>query len=67
MNNARGRQIELLLNADSESDRERWLSALRPPAVRISSLNSIIHIFKKINISVGDSMALFLTDLTITG
>ncbi|VDN55425.1 unnamed protein product [Dracunculus medinensis] len=27
----KGRQIELLLNADSESDRERWLSALRPP------------------------------------
>ncbi|VDK41943.1 unnamed protein product [Anisakis simplex] len=31
MHNARGRQVELLLNADSESDRERWLSALRPP------------------------------------
>ncbi|VDM77127.1 unnamed protein product, partial [Strongylus vulgaris] len=25
------RQTELLLNAESETDRERWLSALRPP------------------------------------
>lgn len=33
MHNARGRQTELLLNAESESDRERWLSALRPPTV----------------------------------
>ncbi|CAG9538273.1 unnamed protein product [Cercopithifilaria johnstoni] len=32
MHNAVGKQVELLLNADSESDRERWLSALRPPA-----------------------------------
>ncbi|VDK35770.1 unnamed protein product [Gongylonema pulchrum] len=32
MHNARGKQVELLLNADSETDRERWLSALRPPA-----------------------------------
>ncbi|KIH62019.1 RhoGEF domain protein [Ancylostoma duodenale] len=31
MRNARGRQTELLLNAESETDRERWLSALRPP------------------------------------
>nr|CDJ97049.1 Dbl homology (DH) and Pleckstrin homology and Src homology-3 domain containing protein [Haemonchus contortus] len=31
MRNARGRQAELLLNAESETDRERWLSALRPP------------------------------------
>ncbi|KAL3076254.1 hypothetical protein niasHS_013525 [Heterodera schachtii] len=30
--NARGnQQVELLLNADSESDRERWLTAMRPP------------------------------------
>ncbi|KAK6026746.1 hypothetical protein OSTOST_07269, partial [Ostertagia ostertagi] len=33
MRNARGRQTELLLNAESETDRERWLSALRPPIV----------------------------------
>ncbi|OZC11285.1 hypothetical protein X798_01701 [Onchocerca flexuosa] len=32
MHNAVGKQVELLLNADSETDRERWLSALRPPA-----------------------------------
>ncbi|KAL3994622.1 RhoGEF domain family protein [Acanthocheilonema viteae] len=32
MHNAIGKQVELLLNADSETDRERWLSALRPPA-----------------------------------
>uniref|UniRef100_A0A915Q3B3 Uncharacterized protein n=1 Tax=Setaria digitata TaxID=48799 RepID=A0A915Q3B3_9BILA len=31
MHNAVGKQVELLLNADSETDRERWLSALRPP------------------------------------
>ncbi|VDM60972.1 unnamed protein product [Angiostrongylus costaricensis] len=31
MRNAHGRQAELLLNAESETDRERWLSALRPP------------------------------------
>ncbi|CAD6194022.1 unnamed protein product [Caenorhabditis auriculariae] len=31
MRNARGRQSELLLSADSETDRERWLSAVRPP------------------------------------
>ncbi|KJH41874.1 RhoGEF domain protein [Dictyocaulus viviparus] len=31
MRNAYGRQAELLLNAESETDRERWLSALRPP------------------------------------
>ncbi|KAI1716135.1 rhoGEF domain-containing protein [Ditylenchus destructor] len=31
MQNARGKQVELLLNAESESDRERWLSAMRPP------------------------------------
>ncbi|CAD5216011.1 unnamed protein product [Bursaphelenchus xylophilus] len=31
MHNARGKQVELLLNTDSESDRERWLSAMRPP------------------------------------
>lgn len=33
MNNARGKQSELLLSAESESDRERWLSAMRPPTV----------------------------------
>uniref|UniRef100_A0A915E303 Ephexin-1 n=1 Tax=Ditylenchus dipsaci TaxID=166011 RepID=A0A915E303_9BILA len=32
MQNARGKQVELLLNAESESDRERWLSAMRPPS-----------------------------------
>ncbi|CAJ0960202.1 unnamed protein product, partial [Mesorhabditis belari] len=32
MRNARGKQSEWLLSADSESDRERWLSAMRPPA-----------------------------------
>lgn len=32
MRNARGRMTELLLNAESETDRERWLSAIRPPA-----------------------------------
>uniref|UniRef100_A0A0R3RHH5 DH domain-containing protein n=1 Tax=Elaeophora elaphi TaxID=1147741 RepID=A0A0R3RHH5_9BILA len=32
MHNAVGKQVELLLNADSETERERWLSALRPPA-----------------------------------
>ncbi|KAI1707214.1 rhoGEF domain-containing protein [Ditylenchus destructor] len=31
LQNARGKQMELLLNAESESDRERWLSAMRPP------------------------------------
>ncbi|KAJ1354139.1 hypothetical protein KIN20_010973 [Parelaphostrongylus tenuis] len=31
MRNAHGRQVEFLLNAESETDRERWLSALRPP------------------------------------
>ncbi|CAI4227485.1 unnamed protein product [Auanema sp. JU1783] len=31
MRNARGKQTELLLNAESETDRERWLSAIRPP------------------------------------
>ncbi|KAL7073989.1 hypothetical protein ACQ4LE_006793 [Meloidogyne hapla] len=29
--NARGRQVELLLSAENESDRERWLTAMRPP------------------------------------
>lgn len=33
MHNARGKQVELLLNTESESDRERWLSAMRPPTV----------------------------------
>jgi hypothetical protein len=33
LQNARGRQVELLLSAESESDRERWLSAMRPPTV----------------------------------
>ena len=33
MRDARGRQTELLLSAESETDRERWLSALRPPTV----------------------------------
>ncbi|PAV67618.1 hypothetical protein WR25_02347 isoform A [Diploscapter pachys] len=31
MRNARGKQTELLLSADSETDRERWLSSVRPP------------------------------------
>uniref|UniRef100_A0A8R1E0Q3 Uncharacterized protein n=1 Tax=Caenorhabditis japonica TaxID=281687 RepID=A0A8R1E0Q3_CAEJA len=31
MRNAREKQTELLLSADSETDRERWLSAVRPP------------------------------------
>ncbi|CAD5211837.1 unnamed protein product [Bursaphelenchus okinawaensis] len=31
MQNARGKQVELLFNTESESDRERWLSAMRPP------------------------------------
>uniref|UniRef100_A0A1I7XTH3 SH3 domain-containing protein n=1 Tax=Heterorhabditis bacteriophora TaxID=37862 RepID=A0A1I7XTH3_HETBA len=31
MRNARGKHTELLFNADSETDRERWLSAIRPP------------------------------------
>ncbi|CAB3404205.1 unnamed protein product [Caenorhabditis bovis] len=31
MRNARDRQTELLLSAESETDRERWLSAVRPP------------------------------------
>uniref|UniRef100_A0A914XIE6 Uncharacterized protein n=1 Tax=Plectus sambesii TaxID=2011161 RepID=A0A914XIE6_9BILA len=31
MNNAKGKQSEMLLSAESESDRERWLSAMRPP------------------------------------
>ncbi|CAI2336033.1 unnamed protein product [Caenorhabditis sp. 36 PRJEB53466] len=31
MRNARDKQTELLLSADSETDRERWLSAVRPP------------------------------------
>ncbi len=33
MQNANGKQVEMLLNAESESDRERWLSAMRPPTV----------------------------------
>lgn len=32
MQNARGKQSEYLLNTDSETDRERWLSSIRPPA-----------------------------------
>lgn len=32
MQNARGKQSEYLLNAESETDRERWLNAIRPPA-----------------------------------
>ncbi len=35
MENARGKQVELLLNAESESDRERWISAVRPPTVSL--------------------------------
>ncbi|CAJ0564593.1 unnamed protein product, partial [Mesorhabditis spiculigera] len=31
MRNARGKQSEYLFSADNESDRERWLSAMRPP------------------------------------
>uniref|UniRef100_A0A7E4ZZV4 DH domain-containing protein n=1 Tax=Panagrellus redivivus TaxID=6233 RepID=A0A7E4ZZV4_PANRE len=31
LQNAFGRQIEFLFNVDSESDRERWLTAMRPP------------------------------------
>lgn len=31
MRNAREKQTELLLSTDSETDRERWLSAVRPP------------------------------------
>ncbi|KAI6218252.1 Rho guanine nucleotide exchange factor 35 [Aphelenchoides besseyi] len=33
MQNARMKHVELLVNCDSESDRERWLSAMRPPMV----------------------------------
>lgn len=36
MRNARDKQTELLLSADSETDRERWLSAVRPPTVSAS-------------------------------
>ena len=36
MRDARGRQSELLLSAESETDRERWLSALRPPTVSLA-------------------------------
>ncbi|KAI6226227.1 Ephexin-1 [Aphelenchoides fujianensis] len=31
MQNARGKHVELFMNAESESDRERWLSSMRPP------------------------------------
>uniref|UniRef100_A0A914QBY7 Uncharacterized protein n=1 Tax=Panagrolaimus davidi TaxID=227884 RepID=A0A914QBY7_9BILA len=31
LQNAFGKQVELLLNVESESDRERWLTAMRPP------------------------------------
>lgn len=31
MHNSRGKQVELLLNCESESERERWLSSMRPP------------------------------------
>ena len=33
MHNARGKQNELLLCADAENDRQRWLTAFRPPVV----------------------------------
>lgn len=33
LQNAKGRQVEILLSVESESDRERWLSAMRPPSV----------------------------------
>jgi hypothetical protein len=33
MENSRGKQVELLLNCESESERERWLSSMRPPTV----------------------------------
>lgn len=39
LQNARGRQAELLLSAESESDRERWLSAFRPPSVSLLLLD----------------------------
>jgi neuronal guanine nucleotide exchange factor len=32
MQNARQKQCEYLLNTESETDRERWLSSIRPPA-----------------------------------
>lgn len=44
MQNARGKQVELLLNAESESDRERWLSAMRPPTV--GSFNCTVSLVK---------------------
>lgn len=48
MHNAVGKQVELLLNADSETDRERWLSALRPPAVlKYLFFNFIYPIFSR--------------------
>uniref|UniRef100_A0A1I8AW79 DH domain-containing protein n=1 Tax=Steinernema glaseri TaxID=37863 RepID=A0A1I8AW79_9BILA len=31
MQSSRDKQVEMLLNVNSESDRERWLSAMRPP------------------------------------
>ena len=31
LQNANGKQAEFLFNVESESDRERWLSAMRPP------------------------------------
>uniref|UniRef100_A0A915MYU5 DH domain-containing protein n=1 Tax=Meloidogyne javanica TaxID=6303 RepID=A0A915MYU5_MELJA len=37
--NARGRQVELLLSAENESDRERWLTAMRPPTYWIKGAN----------------------------
>lgn len=32
MQNSREKHVELLLNCESESERERWLSSMRPPA-----------------------------------
>ncbi|VDO33641.1 unnamed protein product [Onchocerca flexuosa] len=43
MHNAVGKQVELLLNADSETDRERWLSALRPPALQCTNPKEKIY------------------------
>ena len=31
LQNAYGKQVEFLFNVESESDRERWLTAMRPP------------------------------------
>ena len=54
--NARGRQVELLLSAENESDRERWLTAMRPPTVS----------FKKCQISIKDPLLYWITSLERT-